>query len=70
MTRQKRDASETPLCEAMMPEAQSSQYSKHPLIRTCGLRTSWQELGTLIPKKYKNLFSQAKSSWFLYVGYR
>ena len=25
-------------------------YNKHPLIRTCGLRTSWHKFGTLIPK--------------------
>ena len=40
-------------------------YSKHLLIRTCGLRTSWQKFG----QKWKNLFSQERSSRFLYLGY-
>ena len=43
-------------------------YSKHPLIRTCGLRTFWQKFATLIPQKYKNLLSQAISGRFLHVA--
>ena len=40
------------------------------IIRTRGLRNCWQKFGTLIEKTYKNLSSKAKSSRFLYVGYR
>ena len=40
------------------------------MIRTRGLRNCWQKFGTLIEEIYKNLSSKAKSSRFLYVGYR
>ena len=32
---------------------EKNQYSKHPLMRTCGLKTCWQKFGTLIPKNVK-----------------
>ena len=36
-----------------------------------GLRICWQKFAILIPQNTdENLFSQARSSWFLSVGYR
>ena len=33
-------------------------YSSHPLIRTCGLRTSWQKFATLIPKNTRTCLAK------------
>ena len=44
--------------------------SRHPLIRTCGLRTSWQKFATLIPKNTRTcLAKQDQAGSYIYVGY-
>ena len=45
-------------------------HSKHPLTRTCGLRTSWQKFATLIPKNTRTcLAKQDQAGSYIYVGY-
>ena len=43
--------------------------SKHTLIRTKGLRTSWKKFATLIPKNTRTCVAKQLSR-FLYVSYR
>ena len=44
------------------------RYSKHPVIRTCGLRTYWQKFGTLIPKNMRTcLAKQNQADSYIWV---
>ena len=44
-------------------------YSQHLRIRTKWIKNLLAEIGRFNPPKCKNLFSQARSSRFLYVGW-
>ena len=44
------------------------KYNKHPLIRNCGLRTSWQKFAPLIPKNTRTcLAKQDQAGSYMWV---
>ena len=44
-------------------------YCKHPEIRTYWIENLLAEICSFNAQNYKNQLSQARSSWFLYLGY-